>query len=130
MPPITSSCEVGAHAGAGLEPPPHEAGPRPSSRRSTRSDDGLSEEQVARNVQQAVLQKLGSPSEDDVVMELSEEDNYLDGSRVDAELADHAARRSWRAPLPGAATAAPPAAGPRRAGRPAAQTPRPESRRP
>ena len=46
-----------------------------------RQNDGLSEEQVARNVQQAVLQKLGRPSEDDVVMELSEEVYYLDGSR-------------------------------------------------
>ena len=46
-----------------------------------RQNDGLSEGQVARNVQQAVLQKLGSPSEDDAIMELSEEVYFLDGSR-------------------------------------------------
>ena len=37
--------------------------------------------QVARNVKQAVLQKLGSPSEDDAIMELSEEVYFLDGAR-------------------------------------------------
>ena len=67
---------------------------RPSSRRSTpsgwptcrcgsaaaaRTAGAMSG--VARNVQQAVLQKLGSPSEDDAIMELSEEVYFLDGSR-------------------------------------------------
>ena len=46
-----------------------------------RQNDGLSEGQVARNVKQAVLQKLGSPSEDDAIMELSEEVYFLDGAR-------------------------------------------------
>ena len=48
-----------------------------------RQNDGLSEEgqQVARNVKQAVLQKLGSPSEDDAIMELSEKVYFLDGAR-------------------------------------------------
>ena len=46
-----------------------------------RQNDGLSEGQVARNVQQAVLQKLGRSSEDDAIMELSEEVYYLDGAR-------------------------------------------------
>ena len=46
-----------------------------------RQNDGLSEGQVARNVQQAVLQKLGSPSEDGASTELSEEVYFLDGSR-------------------------------------------------
>ena len=44
---------------------------------------------MARNVKQAVLQKLGSPSEDDAIMDLLP--RRLAG--VDAELADHAARR-------------------------------------
>ena len=46
-----------------------------------RQNDGLSEGQVARNVKQAVLQKLGSASEDDAIMELSEEVYFLDGAR-------------------------------------------------
>ena len=46
-----------------------------------RQNDGLSEGQVARNVKQAVLQKLGSPSEDDAIMELSEKVYFLDGAR-------------------------------------------------
>ena len=46
-----------------------------------RQNDGLSEEQVARNVKQAVLAKLGNPAEDDVIMELSQEVYFLDGSR-------------------------------------------------
>ena len=46
-----------------------------------RQNDGLSEGQVARNVKQAVLQKLGSPSEDDAITELSEKFYFLHGAR-------------------------------------------------
>ena len=46
-----------------------------------RQNDGLSEGQVTRNVKQAVLSRLGDPSEDDVIMELSEEVYHLDAGR-------------------------------------------------
>ena len=49
-------------------------------------------QQVARNVKHTVLASLSGPSEDDVVMELSQETYSWTARGVDAELPDHAAR--------------------------------------
>ena len=46
-----------------------------------RQNDGLSEAQVARNVKQAVLAKLGADDDFSTLLELSGEQYFLDNSR-------------------------------------------------
>ena len=91
-----------------------------------RQNDGLSEGQVARNVKQAVLQKLGSPSEDDAIMELSEEVYFLDARRQPHACGNEpaaAARRPARGLLPALQGRRDPGLGLRAAGRQALRGP-------